>query len=74
MGQLVLTRRPHQRIIIGRGPRQITLTVVEVYQDGQCRLAIDCPKDIEVDREEVRFRKDQELARWKPDDSSSPPA
>ena len=73
MGQLVLSRKPHQRIILGRGPRQITLTVVDVYPDSSVRLAIDCPRDIEVDREEVRLRKDQEL-RWKPDGSSSPPA
>lgn len=74
MGQLVLSRRQHERIIIGRGPRQITLTVVEVYANGQVRIAIDCPKDVEVDREEVRLRKDQEAMRWKPNDLSSPPA
>lgn len=47
---LVLTRRPGEKIMIGE---DIEVTIVWV-RGTQVRLAITAPKDVPVDREEVR--------------------
>ena len=51
---LVLTRRIGQSIIINS---DITVTVVSM-QGGQVKLAIDAPKHITINREEVQARID----------------
>jgi carbon storage regulator CsrA len=56
MGGLVLSRAPDQKIIIGEGPDQITVMVVDIAR-GKVRLHIDAPRGISVDREEVRQAK-----------------
>lgn len=49
---LVLTRRPGERIMIGN---DIVVTVVGI-NGGQIRIAVEAPKDVRVDREEVAKR------------------
>ena len=49
---LVLTRRVHERIVIGD---DVTVTVLEVRGD-QVRLGIEAPRDVKVFREEVLQR------------------
>ena len=51
---LVLSRKKDERIRIGD---DITLTVVDVRGD-KVRLGIEAPRDMSVDREEIRKRKD----------------
>jgi carbon storage regulator len=46
---LVLTRHPHQSIMIGP---DVVVTVLDVRGD-QVRLGIRAPRDVEVHREEV---------------------
>lgn len=53
---LVLTRKKDERIMIGDN---IVLTVVEVRGD-RVRLGIEAPKDVPVDREEVRQSKQED--------------
>lgn len=50
---LILTRNPEQRIMIGT---DVVVTVLEV-KGNQVRIGIDAPKDVAVDREEIRKRK-----------------
>jgi carbon storage regulator len=47
---LVLSRKEHEKIIIGEG--LITLTIVEIRGD-KVRLGIEAPKDVSVHRNEV---------------------
>lgn len=59
-GCLTLWRRIGERILIGDN---IVLTVVEITQRaGKVRIGIEAPREIEVDREEVRARKLEERA------------
>lgn len=51
---LVLTRRPGEEIAIGD---QITVTVLDIRGDV-VRLGIAAPRDVRVDRAEVRRRRD----------------
>ena len=46
---LVLSRHEQERIIIGGN---IVITVVEIRGD-KCRIGIEAPRDVRVDREEV---------------------
>lgn len=50
---LVLTRRLAESIVIGD---DVTITVVCITR-GQVKLAISAPRDVSVDREEIRNRK-----------------
>lgn len=50
---LVINRKRNEKIIIGE---DIEITVLEVRGD-RVRLGIKAPRDIEVDREEVRLSK-----------------
>jgi carbon storage regulator len=50
---LTLTRLPGQKIHIGD---DIVVTVIEIRGD-KCRIGIDAPKNIVVDREEVSIRR-----------------
>jgi len=49
---LVLSRMKDQRIIIGDGEAQVTITVVAV-RGNKVRLGIDAPRDVAVHRQEV---------------------
>ncbi len=55
---MILTRRPGETITLGN---DITVTVLNV-KGTQVRLGISAPKDVPVDREEIRLRKDAGLA------------
>ena len=54
---LVLSRKENERILIGDN---IEVLVVRI-QEGQVRLGIQAPDDVQVDREEVRREKDEEV-------------
>lgn len=56
---LILTRRPHEAVMIGD---DVKIQVLG-YKGGQVRLGIEAPSEIEVDREEVRLRKKREAER-----------
>ena len=55
---LVLSRRLTERLLIGD---DIEITVIAVM-GNQVRLAINAPRDIAVDREEIHQRKQRELS------------
>jgi carbon storage regulator len=52
---LVLCRRECQRILIGN---HITIEVIKA-RGGEVRLAITAPREIPVDREEVRIKRER---------------
>lgn len=56
MAKLILTRRVGETIRI-RGDIEVTVTCI---RNGQVRIAIEAPKDVSVDREEIAVRKDRE--------------
>ncbi len=58
---LILTRFPSQAIIVGD---DIAITVLSV-NGKQVRIGIAAPKDVSVDREEIRARKMAELEKSK---------
>ncbi len=58
---LVLSRKKNQRFVIGDGPDAVTVTVIEVGS-GRVRLGISAPKEVRVDRQEVREALDAEKA------------
>ena len=49
---LVLSRRPHERIIIGEGVNRVVVTVVEI-DHYRVRLGIEADKSVPVFREEL---------------------
>lgn len=53
---LVLTRRVGETLIIGDN---IKLTIVGV-KSGQVRVGIDAPKEVQIQREELLLRKQEE--------------
>lgn len=55
---LILTRRVGEKIIIGNN-----VTVIVLGVNGKhISIGIEAPKDVEIDREEMRIRKDAERA------------
>jgi carbon storage regulator len=56
---LILTRRLHEAVMIGNDVKVQVLG----FKGGQVRLGIEAPLNVEVDREEVRLRKQEEAAR-----------
>jgi len=57
---LVLERVAGQKLIIGEGDREVEVQVVRV--DGKhVILGITAPRDIPVDREEIRIRKNMSV-------------
>ena len=60
---LVLTRRPHQQIMLGD---DITINIVEVNGDN-VRIAIDAPRDVKIFRGEIyKAMKDENLSAAAP--------
>lgn len=53
---LILTRKPGEVIMIGDHIK----VVIKDIDGGHVRLGIDAPRNIQVDREEIRARKDAE--------------
>lgn len=53
---LILTRRVGETLMIGD---DVTVTVLGV-KGHQVRIGVDAPKEVAVDREEIRRRKDTE--------------
>ena len=53
---LILSRRVGETVVIGRN---VTVTILGI-KGNQVRVGIDAPPEVEVDREEVRDRKDRE--------------
>lgn len=59
---LILTRRPDETVVIGQNIRVRVMGV----NGNQVRIGIDAPKNIEVDREEIHEKKQQERSNKKP--------
>ena len=57
---LILSRRIGESVVIGENPT-VTATVINI-QGNQVKIGISAPKDVPVDREEIRRIK-KELAR-----------
>lgn len=49
---LVLSRHRNEQIIIGDGPEQVILTVVDIRGD-KVRIGIEAPKETPVHRREI---------------------
>ena len=55
---LVLSRKLYEAILIGD---DICVTVTDISRDGtQVKIAVSAPREVAVDRSEVRLRKEQE--------------
>lgn len=54
---LILTRRQGEKILIGN---EIEVSVVNI-SGNQVSIGIDAPNDVEVDREEIRIRKNASM-------------
>ncbi len=59
---LVLTRKVGEEIVIGNN---IRITVVEVGP-GRVKIGIAAPRDVKIDRDEIRAKKDAELGCAEP--------
>ena len=55
---LCISRRNEEELIIGTGNHATVVRVLESHE-GKVRLGITAPRDIQVDREEVRRRKEE---------------
>lgn len=53
---LILTRKPAEALVISSGIRVHVMSV----NGNQVRIGIEAPNDVEVDREEICLRKQQE--------------
>lgn len=53
---LILTRNVGRSLVITAGDQTITVTVLGV-KGNQCKMGIDAPKDVAVDREEIHLKK-----------------
>jgi len=66
---LVLERKPGEVILVGDN---IKITVVDIRPGNKVRIGIDAPKDVSIDRLELRMRKEAgdggSGRRWLPDD------
>ena len=49
---LVITRKSHQRVMIGK---DITIEVLEIRNSG-VKLGVSAPRDVSIHREEVALR------------------
>jgi sRNA-binding carbon storage regulator CsrA len=69
---LVLQRNIDGEILIGSGSRMIRVVVLDAGP-GWAKVGIDAPRDVAVDRAEVRRRKETEGVRCGPNGSNYPP-
>jgi carbon storage regulator len=67
---LILTRRLHEAVMIGN---EVKVQVLG-FKGGQVRLGIEAPLNVEVDREEVRLRKQEDAERLASSESHPPAA
>ncbi len=54
---LVLKRKPipgENKVYMGK---DITISILGVVEDGSVRVGFDAPRDVEIEREEVRVRR-----------------
>lgn len=58
---LILSRKIGQSIIVGDNI-VVTIASIDVRGQGVVRIGIDAPKNMRVDREEIRERIDREKA------------
>jgi carbon storage regulator len=49
---LALTRRVGETVVIGDGPDQVRITVIEIL-GGNVRLAFDAPRNVNIARQEL---------------------
>jgi carbon storage regulator len=56
---LVLSRKVGQEIVIGEGADRVVITVTEVRGREQVRLGITAPAHVQIDRREVRDRREE---------------
>jgi carbon storage regulator CsrA len=61
---LILSMKENEAVVIGRGANQIRICCVSV-QRGRTKIGFEVPREIEVDRECIRHRKDAESAAGK---------
>ncbi len=57
---LVLSRYENERIIIGEGANQVTISIIQIrgpMASPKVRIGIEAPPGVAVDREEVRLSK-----------------
>lgn len=52
---LILTRRTGETLMVGD---DVTVTVLGIHR-GQVKIGVEAPKDVSIDREEVRARKER---------------
>ena len=52
MGNLVLSRKHGQAIVIGEGANKVVICVASIQGD-KVRIAIDAPKEVPIYREEI---------------------
>lgn len=57
-GNLVVTRYRGEKICIGN---DVTVTVLDCNR-GRARIAVSAPREVPVDREEIRQRKQRDMA------------
>ena len=53
---LVLSRTLGEKVVVGTGANAVTITIAAIDR-AKVRLAFDAPRDIEIDREEIRLKK-----------------
>lgn len=57
---LVLTRRKTEKLVLHDDTgRKVVITILD-NRSGQTRIGIEAPNDVQVDREEIYNRKQQE--------------
>jgi carbon storage regulator len=49
---LVLTRKVGSQVIIGEGPKAITMTIIDIDR-GRIRLGIEAPREVPIVRTEL---------------------
>ena len=55
---LILSRMQGEEIVIGE---DVVVKVIDISRSGRVRLGIEAPRDVEVDRMEVREKKESSL-------------
>lgn len=60
---LILSRRKMEGIVIGTGSQAVTVTVLSC-RDGVARLGISGPREIQVDRLELREQKEKAMVQY----------